>query len=45
LLGLQMSAAAFGEADEDERCRLFLLQLDPAGVPSDEARSIAALLG
>lgn len=45
LLGLQMSAAAFGEADEDERCRLFLLQLDPGGVPSDEARSIAALLG
>jgi hypothetical protein len=45
LLGLQMSAATLGEADEDERCRLFLLQLDPAGVPSDEARSIAALFG
>ncbi len=29
LRGLEISAAAIEEADEAERCRLFLLQLDP----------------
>ncbi len=29
LEGLQQTAAQIGEADEDERCRLFLRQLDP----------------
>lgn len=33
LLGLSRLAGAIGEADEEERCRLFLLQLDPRGVP------------
>jgi hypothetical protein len=33
LLGLSRMAAAIGESDEEERCRLFLLQLDPRGVP------------
>ena len=36
LLGLQRAAAAIDEADEDERCRQFLAQLDPSGVPDDE---------
>jgi hypothetical protein len=36
LLGLQRQAAAIGEHDEDERCRTFLLQLDPGGVPEGE---------
>lgn len=36
LLGLQRSAANLGESDEEERCRLFLLQLDPSGVPRNE---------
>lgn len=36
LLGLQNAAAAIGERDEEERCRLFLLQLDPGGVPQEE---------
>lgn len=36
LLGLQQAAAAIGEADEDERCRQFLMQLDPSGVPESE---------
>lgn len=31
LAGLARCAAAIGETDEAERCRLFLLQLDPAG--------------
>lgn len=35
LAGLQRTAAVFGEHDEDERCRLFLLQLDPTWPPSD----------
>jgi hypothetical protein len=35
LLGLQLSAEKIGENDEAERCRLFLLQLDPSGVPQD----------
>jgi hypothetical protein len=33
LLGLQRMAGVIGEADEEERCRLFLAQLDPSGVP------------
>lgn len=36
LLGLQRAAEAIGEADEDERCRQFLVQLDPSGVPEGE---------
>lgn len=35
LLSLQNAAAAIGEADEAERCALFLLQLDPRGVPAE----------
>ena len=35
LLLLQNAAAAIGEADEAERCALFLLQLDPRGVPAE----------
>lgn len=36
LHGLQQMAGQLGESDEEERCRLFLLQLDPAGVPASE---------
>ena len=36
LLGLQVNAEHIGEIDEAERCRLFLLQLDPSGVPEDK---------
>lgn len=36
LLGLARSAEEIGEADEAERCRLFLQQLDPSGVPPGE---------
>jgi hypothetical protein len=32
---LQNAAAAIGESDEAERCALFLLQLDPSGVPAE----------
>jgi len=35
LAGLQQCAAAIGEQDEDERCALFLLQLDPSWPPAD----------
>jgi hypothetical protein len=35
LRGLAVTAAAIGEDDEAERCRLFLGQLDPSGVPAD----------
>lgn len=35
LSGLQRTAAAIGERDEDERCAHFLLQLDPAWPPAD----------
>ena len=35
LRGLGEMAAAIGEDDEAERCRQFLLQLDPSGVPDD----------
>lgn len=34
LSGLQRTAAAIGEADEDERCALFLRQLDPDWPPA-----------
>lgn len=37
LLGVQFAAGLLGEVDEQERCRLFLLQLDPSGVPVEEA--------
>jgi hypothetical protein len=33
LRGLGEMAAAIGETDEAERCRTFLLQLDPSGAP------------
>lgn len=33
LLGLSRLAGTIGEVDEEERCRLFLLQLDPRGIP------------
>lgn len=36
LHGLQQSARAIGEVDEEERCGLFLLQLDPTGTPPTE---------
>jgi hypothetical protein len=35
LSGLQRTAAAIGEHDEDERCAHFLLQLDPTWPPAD----------
>lgn len=35
LRGLAAMAAVIGEDDEAERCRLFLGQLDPTGVPAD----------
>ena len=35
LRGLGQMAAAIGEDDEAERCRTFLLQLDPSGIPTD----------
>jgi hypothetical protein len=35
LLMLQNAAAEIGEADEADRCALFLLQLDPRGVPAE----------
>ncbi len=35
LSGLAASAAAIGEADEAERCELFLRQLDPSWPPGD----------
>ncbi len=34
LSGLQRTAAVIGELDEDERCSLFLRQLDPEWPPS-----------
>jgi len=33
--GLADMAAEIGELDEAERCRTFLLQLDPSGIPAD----------
>lgn len=35
LRGLASMAAQIGETDEAERCRTFLLQLDPSGIPTD----------
>ena len=35
LLALQNVAAEIGETDQAERCALFLLQLDPKGVPAE----------
>lgn len=35
LRGLMNDALTIGEHDEHERCRLFLLQLDPSGIPTD----------
>jgi hypothetical protein len=35
LRGLGAMAAEIGETDEAERCRTFLLQLDPSGIPAD----------
>ncbi len=35
LRGLRDSATAIGETDEAERCALFLLQLEPSGVPAE----------
>ncbi len=35
LRGLGEMAAEIGEDDEAERCRTFLLQLDPTGIPAD----------
>ena len=45
LLGLQIAAGELGEHDEEERCRLFLLQLDPSGVPPEEFRDISSATG
>lgn len=35
LRGLGDMAAEIGEDDEADRCRTFLLQLDPSGIPAD----------
>jgi hypothetical protein len=35
LRGLATMAAEIGEDDEADRCRVFLLQLDPSGIPAD----------
>ena len=35
LAGLERTAAAIGETDEQERCALFLRQLDPSWPPAD----------
>jgi len=35
LRGLGEMAARIGETDEADRCRTFLLQLDPTGIPAD----------
>jgi len=35
LRGLGQMAAEIGELDEADRCRTFLLQLDPSGIPAD----------
>ncbi|MGZ6983095.1 MAG: DUF3151 family protein [Ilumatobacteraceae bacterium] len=36
LRGLQQTAAAIGETDEYERISLFILQLDPNGIPAEQ---------
>jgi hypothetical protein len=38
LAGLERMAAAIGERDEQERCALFLRQLDPSWPPSELPR-------
>ena len=40
LLGLAAMADEIGENDEALRCRQFLTQLDPSGVPDDEIASL-----
>ena len=35
LRGLGAMATEIGESDEAERCQMFLLQLDPSGIPSN----------
>ena len=35
LRGLQQMAAAIGESDEADRIAMFILQLDPTGIPSE----------
>lgn len=40
LLGLAAMAERIGELDEADRCRQFLIQLDPSGVPGDELATI-----
>ncbi len=35
LKGLQATAATIGESDEEQRCAVFLRQLDPAWPPND----------
>ena len=37
LAGLATHASLIGEHDEAERCRLFVLQLEPGGIPSKSA--------
>ncbi|MGZ4701458.1 MAG: DUF3151 family protein, partial [Ilumatobacteraceae bacterium] len=34
--GLRQMAAAIGETDESERISLFIMQLDPNGIPADQ---------
>src|SRR4051794_16354095 len=36
LWGMEQAAGAIGERDEEERCRLFLHQLDPAWPPASD---------
>ena len=40
LLGLAIMARTIGETDEADRCELFLLQLDPSGVPQPERDAV-----
>ena len=35
LRGLQQMAAAIGESDEADRIAMFILQLDPTGIPTE----------
>lgn len=35
LRGLGAMASEIGESDEAERCQVFLLQLDPSGIPTE----------
>jgi hypothetical protein len=36
LRGLQQMAATIGERDEAERIAVFIQQLDPSGIPTDD---------